>query len=91
MRPSPSRPSRLTRLGRDNWAKTTSPNRNVRVYVGAPGSSTAAGTGYVDASTLASIALQTRAQYSSFGGVMFWDASQAYGAASRWFSLRARC
>ncbi|KAK0480304.1 glycoside hydrolase family 18 protein [Armillaria novae-zelandiae] len=62
----------------DNWAKNTSPNPNVKVYIGAPASSTAAGSGYVDAATLANIATQTRNQYSSFGGVMFWDASQAY-------------
>lgn len=64
---------------RDNWAKNTSPNKNVKVYIGAPASSTAAGSGYVDASTLGSIAVATRNQYSSFGGVMLWDASQAYG------------
>ncbi|KAI9061210.1 carbohydrate-binding module family 5 protein [Trametes sanguinea] len=62
----------------DNWAKTQAINKNVKIYIGAPASSTAAGSGYVDASTLANIALQTRSQYSSFGGVMLWDASQAY-------------
>ncbi|KAI0819279.1 glycoside hydrolase superfamily [Trametes gibbosa] len=63
----------------DTWAKTVSVNPNVKVYIGAPASSSAAGAGYVDASTLANIALETRSQYSSFGGVMLWDASQAYG------------
>ncbi|TFY71204.1 hypothetical protein EVG20_g1816 [Dentipellis fragilis] len=62
----------------DTWAKTVSPNKNVKIYIGAPAASTAAGSGYVDAGTLASIAQQTRSQYSSFGGVMLWDASQAY-------------
>ncbi|KAI9000481.1 glycoside hydrolase superfamily [Trametes punicea] len=62
----------------DNWAKTLSVNPNVKIYIGAPASSTAAGSGYVDATTLANIALQQRANYSSFGGVMLWDASQAY-------------
>jgi len=61
----------------DNWAKTVSPNKNVKVYIGAPASSAAAGSGYVDAATLGKIAATTRAQYSSFGGVMFWDISQA--------------
>lgn len=65
---------------RDNWAKNTSPNKNVKIYIGAPASSTAAGSGYVDATTLGNIAVQTRSQYSSFGGIMLWDASQAYGA-----------
>ncbi|KAI0635521.1 glycoside hydrolase superfamily [Trametes polyzona] len=61
----------------DTWAKA-SVNPNVKVYIGAPASSTAAGSGYVDATTLANIALETRSQYSSFGGIMLWDASQAY-------------
>ncbi|KAA1467671.1 glycoside hydrolase [Dentipellis sp. KUC8613] len=62
----------------DNWAKTVSPNKNVKVYLGAPGAALAANNGYVSASQLATIAQQTRSQYSSFGGVMLWDASQAY-------------
>ncbi|KAG6864633.1 hypothetical protein C0991_008165 [Blastosporella zonata] len=63
----------------DNWAKNTSPNKDVKVYIGAPASSSAAGVGYVPAATLAEIAQDTRSQYSSFGGIMLWDASQAYG------------
>ncbi|KAG6859710.1 hypothetical protein C0991_000319, partial [Blastosporella zonata] len=66
----------------DNWAKTQAINKNVKVYIGAPASSTAAGSGYVSAATLGQIAKETRAKYSSFGGVMLWDASQAYGAFS---------
>ncbi|KAG1724705.1 glycoside hydrolase family 18 protein [Suillus paluster] len=62
----------------DNWAKTVSPNPNVKVYIGAPASTSAAGSGYVSPSTFTSIIQQTMAQYSSFGGVMLWDASQAY-------------
>ncbi|KAJ7127171.1 glycoside hydrolase superfamily, partial [Mycena epipterygia] len=59
----------------DNWAKTVSPNPNVKIFIGAPASPTAAGSGYVDAATLGSIALSTRAQYSSFGGIMLWCVS----------------
>ncbi|EJC98222.1 glycoside hydrolase [Fomitiporia mediterranea MF3/22] len=62
----------------DDWAHNTSPNKNVKVYIGAPASSTAAGSGFVDAGTLASIVKTTQSQFSSFGGVMMWDASQAY-------------
>ncbi|KAF8415330.1 glycoside hydrolase superfamily [Boletus edulis BED1] len=62
----------------DNWAKTVSPNPNVKVFIGAPAASSAAGSGYVDASTITTIIQQTRSQYSSFGGVMMWDMSQAY-------------
>jgi len=32
----------------------------------------------VNAATLGQIALSTRAQFSSFGGIMLWDASQAF-------------
>ncbi|KAJ7494583.1 glycoside hydrolase family 18 protein [Mycena galericulata] len=63
----------------DTWAKTVSPNPNVKVFIGAPAAPSAANPGYyVDAATLGSIVLATRAQYSSLGGVMLWDASQAY-------------
>ncbi|KAG6371736.1 hypothetical protein JVT61DRAFT_9086 [Boletus reticuloceps] len=57
---------------------TVSPNPNVKVFIGAPAASSAAGSGYVDASTITTIIQQTRSQYSSFGGVMLWDMSQAY-------------
>ncbi|KAJ7730882.1 glycoside hydrolase [Mycena maculata] len=63
----------------DNWAKTVSPNPNVKVFIGAPAAEAAANSGsYVDAATLGAIAIATRAEYSSFGGIMLWDASQAY-------------
>ncbi|EIM89719.1 glycoside hydrolase, partial [Stereum hirsutum FP-91666 SS1] len=61
----------------DKWAKS-SPNPDVKVYIGAPASSSAAGSGYVDADTLAQIAQENRDKYSSFGGVMLWDVSEAY-------------
>ncbi|KAJ3917888.1 glycoside hydrolase [Lentinula edodes] len=62
----------------DNWAKTTSPNPDVKIYIGAPASSTAATNGYADASALSTILQATKATYSSFGGAMLWDISQAY-------------
>ncbi|KAG6820489.1 hypothetical protein H0H93_016551 [Arthromyces matolae] len=60
-------------------AKNSSPNKNVKIYIGAPAAQSAAGTGYVSAATLGNIAKQTRSKYSSFGGIMLWDMSQAYG------------
>jgi chitinase len=63
----------------DTWARTQSPNKDVRIFVGVPASASAAGSGYVAPAALADIVQQTRAQYASFGGVMYWDASQAYG------------
>ncbi|GAW04728.1 carbohydrate-binding module family 5 protein [Lentinula edodes] len=62
----------------DNWARTTSPNPNVKVFLGAPAASHAAGTGYQDLATLSSYAVQMRQSFPSFGGVMLWDESQAY-------------
>ncbi|KAH9910125.1 chitinase [Epithele typhae] len=62
----------------DSWAKTQSFNKDVKVYIGAPGSPSAAGSGYVDPATLAKIANNAQKQYSSMGGVMLWDAVTAY-------------
>ncbi|KAI0819264.1 glycoside hydrolase [Trametes gibbosa] len=62
----------------DNWAKTKSANPNVKVYIGAAGSSDSAGEGYVDVNTLASYVSSAQQKYSSFGGVMLWDASTAH-------------
>ncbi|KAJ2077293.1 Chitinase 2, partial [Coemansia sp. RSA 988] len=61
----------------DNWAKKNSINKNVKVYIGAPGSPSAASSGYVDGSTLTSIYNDVRSKYSSLGGIMTWDVSQA--------------
>lgn len=65
---------------RDTWANTKSFNRDVKVYIGAPASSDAAGTGYVDNATLAKYATDAQNKCSSMGGVMLWDASEAYGS-----------
>lgn len=65
---------------RDRWAKTRSPNSNIKVYIGAPAGPKAAGSGYVDADALIRVAKSAQSQYSSFGGVMLWDADTAYSA-----------
>ncbi|KAG6812283.1 hypothetical protein H0H92_003592 [Tricholoma furcatifolium] len=75
----------------DNWAKNRSPNKDVKIYIGAPASSSAAGSGYVDAGTLSQIVQATRSQYSSFGGVMLWDMSQAIGEFSPAFFHHKAC
>ncbi|KAG6902322.1 hypothetical protein C0995_001701 [Termitomyces sp. Mi166 len=62
----------------DKWARTQSPNGDIKVYLGAPGDSSAAGDGYVDVKTLSKMATDAQRQYSSFGGVMLWDADAAY-------------
>ncbi|KAF7727519.1 Chitinase 1, partial [Apophysomyces ossiformis] len=62
----------------DYWARHISPNKDVKVYIGAPASSSAAGGGYIPLDRLKQVAVDMRNSFPSFGGVMFWDASQAY-------------
>jgi len=73
-----SRPSEFNYATWDRWAKTQSPNPNVKVYLGAPAGPKAAGSGYVDASSLISMAKSLQSKYSTFGGVMLWDADTAF-------------
>lgn len=61
----------------DTWAKTSSKNPDVRVLLGIPGSSTAAGSGYISGSSLTSIITYSKT-FSSFGGIMVWDMTQVY-------------
>ncbi|KAJ2754569.1 Chitinase 2 [Coemansia pectinata] len=60
----------------DNWAKTQSLNKNVKVFIGALGSPTAGSTGYVDGLVLSKIYTEVRSKYTSLGGIMTWDVSQ---------------
>lgn len=59
----------------DAWAKA-SKNPAAKVLLGVP-ANTGAGRGYLSPSALQPV-IQYSAQYSSFGGVMMWDASQAW-------------
>ncbi|KAJ8653998.1 hypothetical protein O0I10_010334 [Lichtheimia ornata] len=61
----------------DDWAKNKSPNKDVKVFLGIPGSSTAAGSGYAKIEDLKPI-IKDLSKYSSYGGVTVWDASQSY-------------
>jgi len=60
-----------------NYASTISPNKDVKIYLGLPGSKTAAGSGYIDISLVEST-LETIESNQYFGGVMLWDASQSF-------------
>ncbi|KAL7318714.1 Chitinase 2 [Mucor circinelloides] len=62
----------------DSWASVKSMNKDVRLFVGIPGSPSAAGRGYVPYTQLVS-RIQPLKSMNSFGGIMVWDASQAYG------------
>ena len=68
----------------DNWAKNIAANKKVKVFLGVPAGPSAAGSGYQSASQLASVINYSK-QFTSFGGVMAWDASQAV-ANSGWLS-----
>ena len=61
----------------NTWATTVSANKNVKVFLGVPAGPSAAGSGYESASALKSVINYCKS-FSSFGGVMMWDASQAY-------------
>ncbi|RYP13774.1 hypothetical protein DL765_006723 [Monosporascus sp. GIB2] len=61
----------------DEWARTTSANPDVKILVGVPGNTGAAGSGYVPADQLAAV-LEYSKQFSSFGGAMIWDMSQVW-------------
>lgn len=63
-------------LRRDQWAKTKSFNKGIKVYLGAPA---AIGTdGHLSSKALITLARATQKNYTSFGGVMLWDADSAY-------------
>ncbi|KAK0721633.1 glycoside hydrolase superfamily [Lasiosphaeria miniovina] len=59
----------------DTWARSKTPP--VKVLLGLPGSTSAAGSGYVSGSQLSAVIAYCK-QFSTFGGVMFWDMSQVY-------------
>ncbi|KAK4549994.1 hypothetical protein LTR36_002961 [Oleoguttula mirabilis] len=59
----------------DNWAKNRSLNSDMKVFLGVPADTTAAGSGYTPPAELQPI-IEYCKTFSSFGGVMMWDASQ---------------
>lgn len=61
----------------EDYAKSVSPNPNIKLYLGQAGSPTAASTGYTKATHLQSY-LQEAMDSDNFGGVSLWDASQAF-------------
>ncbi|KAK7701592.1 endo-1,3-beta glucanase [Botryosphaeria dothidea] len=60
----------------DSWARSSA-NPAVKVFIGVPASSTAASSGYVSLPDLEPIIDYCR-DFATFGGIMMWDASQAY-------------
>lgn len=62
----------------DNWAKNGSKNEDVKLMIGVPGGKTGANTGFLPASKLEPV-IEYGKKFDSFGGVMVWDVTQAYG------------
>lgn len=65
----------------DTFVTSESYNSDAKVYLGVPASSSAAGSGYEPASTVVEAANYLQSTYNTFGGVMMWDASQAWANA----------
>lgn len=61
----------------DTWATTVSKNPNVKLFLGIPGNTGAAGSGYETGTTLAAIIAYCKT-FGSFGGVMMWDMTQVF-------------
>ncbi len=62
-----------------NYAKDIAKNLNTKIYVGLPGSTTAAGSGYVDLDIVNSTLVSNSVLSDPyFGGFMVWDASQGF-------------
>lgn len=61
----------------DDWAQTTSANPDVKILLGIPANTGAAGSGYTTGSTLAAV-VEYSETFGSFGGVMMWDMSQLW-------------
>lgn len=59
----------------DQWAKHRSANPDIKVYIGALAGYD--GSGYVDSNALAGYITHAQSTWSSFGGVMLWEASLA--------------
>lgn len=62
-----------------DYVKTKSKNKDAKIFIGVPGSTNAASTGYVSASTVVSKAKDMQSKYADYmGGVSCWDMSQAW-------------
>ncbi|ANB11874.1 Cts1p [Sugiyamaella lignohabitans] len=62
----------------NTFITTEADNTNAKIYLGVPGGPTAANSGYEPADTVIQAAQYLQKNYPSFGGVMIWDASQAF-------------
>mmetsp|Transcript_1510 Transcript_1510/g.1508 ORF Transcript_1510/g.1508 Transcript_1510/m.1508 type:complete len:432 (-) Transcript_1510:26-1321(-) len=64
----------------DTWqdyATNTSPNKDIRLYLGLPGDSSSAGSGYTSASDVESYLTDIKSD-KNFGGISLWDAASSW-------------
>lgn len=64
----------------DTWqdyAENTSPNKDIKMFIGQPGGVTGAGSGFNPMSTVSKYISQVEGS-KNFGGISLWDASQAF-------------
>lgn len=65
----------------DTWqtfASETSPNKDIKLFLGLPGAQSSAGSGYVTPDTVKKYVDQIKSS-NNFGGIMLWDASSGFG------------
>ncbi|SCU89036.1 LAFA_0E15852g1_1 [Lachancea sp. 'fantastica'] len=64
----------------DTWTQFAAgaPNPNIKLYLGLPGSSSAAGSGYLSDLNLVQSTVNKISGSANFGGIMLWDASQSF-------------
>lgn len=61
-----------------NYAENVSPNSNIKLYLGLPGSRGSAGSGYVGSTRVLAETIEKISQSDNFGGFSFWDASTVF-------------
>ncbi|CAI5756215.1 unnamed protein product [Candida verbasci] len=62
-----------------DYAENSSPNKDVKLFIGVPGAARAAGSGYNDPSVIESDLTSDILNNVHFGGISMWDVSAAYG------------
>ncbi|CAI8493557.1 unnamed protein product [Hanseniaspora opuntiae] len=60
------------------YAEDKSPNSDIKLFLGLPGSASAASTGYQSNLTVVDAAVESLYSDSNFGGIMLWDADYGY-------------
>lgn len=62
-----------------DYAKNTSPNKDIKLFVGLPGAPASAGSGYVPPADVPNYVDDDILNNPNFGGISLWDASSGWG------------